>query len=251
MGSSTSTTKQFLEGLEPFQRRAVRKLELHLLASVTEAWSLRSILRSIAGVSDSTDHQKSVPDSWHGEFDISCSRSQSEEKAYGTSISGGSDLRELIIFISTRDLLLAQADSLVGLLHILTVPPAAHAYAKPCTPFACTASWVTEGLVYLRSLRRLRIVIEASVSVASQLTTHNKTGFSNFVKSVLPRAVVEVEWITQKNMILSPDDDEWVSFLGGSDLMASDAGQVSVNEDHEGRGMNRRVGWSSWGSIQQ
>ncbi|ETI29117.1 hypothetical protein G647_01570 [Cladophialophora carrionii CBS 160.54] len=248
MGSSTSTTKQFLEGLAPFQRRAVRKLELHLLASVTEAWSLRSILRLIADVSDSTDQQTFVPDSWDGAFDKGYSVSQ---KAYGTSVSGGSDLRELNIFITTRDLLLAQADSLVGLLHILTVPPAAQAYAKPRTPFACTASWVSEGLAYLGSLRRLSIVIEASVSVANQLTGDDKIGFSNFVRSVLPRAIVEVKWITQKNMILSPDDDEWVSFLWDDDLMASDAGQGSLNENHEGTEMNRKVGWSSWGSIQQ
>ncbi|OCT46860.1 hypothetical protein CLCR_02120 [Cladophialophora carrionii] len=208
MGSSTSTTKQFLEGLAPFQRRAVRKLELHLLASVTEAWSLRSILRLIADVSDSTDPQTFVPDSRDGAFDTGYSGSQPGEKAYATSISGGSDLRELNIFITTRDLLLAQADSLVGLLHILTVPLAAQAYAKPRTPFACTASWVTEGLAYLGSLRRLSIVIEASVSVARQLTSDDKIGFSNFVRSVLPRAIVEVKWITQKNMILSPDDDE-------------------------------------------
>jgi hypothetical protein len=157
----------------------------------------------------------------------------------------------LTIFITTRDLFLAQADSLVGLLHILTVPPEADADARPCTPFACTASWVIEGLAYLSSLRRLSIVVEASVSVASQLSIDDKTSFSDFVKSVLPAADVDIQWITQKDMILCPDDNEWVSFLWGSDSMAADAGQGGVNHNHEGTAVNRKVGWSSWGNICQ
>ncbi|KIW72252.1 hypothetical protein PV04_00459 [Phialophora macrospora] len=204
MGSSTSATKQFLDRLGPYQRRAIRKLELHLLASVTEAWSLRSILRSIADVSDSTNLPEFVPDSCAGEFDVTYTGARLD----GTTVFGENSLRELTIFITTRDLLLAEADSLVGLLHILTVPPAADADGKPCTPFACTASWVTEGLAYLRSLRRLSIVIEASVSVASQLDIDDKTGFCDFVKSVLPAADVDIQWITQEDMIHPPDDDE-------------------------------------------
>jgi len=248
MGSNTIATKQFLEELRPFQRSAIRKMELHLLASVTEAWSLRSMIRSIADVSDSVENRDFLPDHCAGEFDTGCTGRDPES----SNSHGSSDLRELAIFITTRDLLLAQADSLVGLLHVLTVPPAFEASARPSTPFACTASWVTQGLGYLKSLRKLNIVIEASALIASQIPIDDRAQFAGFVQAVLPSTKVDIKWITRKDMILAPDDLEsssWVDLLWLSDTMASNVGQGWINQNQDGTGTGRKVGWSSWNSV--
>lgn len=238
MGSNTTATKDFLERLKPFQRSAIRKLELHLLASVTEAWSLRSILRSIADVSDSVEHRRFLPERCTKNFDNSLTERQQEGILVGASVHGNSDLRELTISMTTRDLLLAQGESLAGLLHILTVPST--------TPFACAASWVTEGLSYLRSLRRLSIVIEASVSVASQVTAEERDQFSGFVQSVLPSTHIAVQWKVQQDMILSSDEsDEWVSLPGSGDASEPNSPQVVVNQT-QGINTGGKAGWSNW-----
>lgn len=196
MGSNTTATKHFLERLKPIQRHAIRKMELHLLASVTEAWTLQSILHLIANTARSENGREVFPNEV-GDSEVQHSRS---------------DLRELAIFVTTRDLLLALADSLTGLLHVLTAPPACKASSRPPTPFGCTASWVSE-IAHLTSLRRLDLVIEASADVASQIPIEERTGFANFVEGILPGTNVDIRWKVQQNMILPPDDSEsWARF---------------------------------------
>ncbi|KAJ9605107.1 hypothetical protein H2200_010497 [Cladophialophora chaetospira] len=220
MGSNTTATKRFLDKCKAGQRRAIRKMELHLLASVTEAWSLQSILRSVADVHDPAEELEDVPrGAGNSEFDTSCT----EINVRQSDLHGSSNLRQLAITVTTRDLLLAQADSLVGLLHVLTVPPACEASTRPSTPFACTASWVSE-IAHFKSLRRLTLVIEASAVVANQVPIDDRKRFADFVQVVVPTTKVDIQWKVQENMILAPDDSESWDFLGRSDVMASDAG---------------------------
>jgi hypothetical protein len=153
-------------------------------------------------------------------------------------------LRELTVLITTRDLFLAQADSLVGLLHVLTAPPASKVSTRPSTPFACVASWVTEGLALFGLLRRLKIVIETSVAVASQLDADDKSLFSEFVHSVLPLAEVDIQWVIGES-IVSIDDNSWVNLLWHSDSMASNIGQSWVSESHRA-GNIVSAGWNSF-----
>ena len=213
MGSNTASTKQFLQGLKPFQRRAIRKMEIRLLASVTEAWSLKSILRMIADVSEVDQRGDMVRSSCSGEVETSSSsKHMGRDTGKGElCLADGSDLQELVISTTMRNLMLAQADSLVGLMHILSVP--AEVFAGPYIPFACTAAWVTEGLVHLKRLRKLTIVLEISGSVASQLSIEDEVQFPRFVRSTLQWVEVDVQWLIQKDIVLAPDDDEWVNLL--------------------------------------
>ncbi len=247
MGSNTTATKEFLDRLKPFQRCAIRKLELHLLASVTEAWSLRSILRSIADDADPVEHRRFISSRCVGRMDNTHTEKQQDTVPMGADAHGSSDLRELTIFITTRDLLLAHAESSIGMQHMLTVP--SDLSARPITPFACTASWVTEGLVYLASLRRLTIVIEASAYVASQVTAQEKEDFSKFVELALPSTDVAVQWKVQQNMILSSDEsDEWASLLWFGDTIESHNPQGVVNDNQEAE-TGSKAGWSCWHSV--
>ncbi|OAP62227.1 hypothetical protein AYL99_04430 [Fonsecaea erecta] len=214
MGSNTSATKRFLDALMPFQRRAIQQLEVHLLASVTEAWSLRSILRSIAGVTD-TRSDRGLGKSG-SRADLEVGWDEKEKGGQTPSIdsnnsTGDSSLKELTVHITTRDLLLAQADSTVGLLHILTVAPFSQDH--PSTAFAYAATWVTEGLVFLKSLRKLTVVIEFSVSVATQVTATDRNHFEHTLRSSLSSVDVTVDWRIHREMILGIDDNEWVDFL--------------------------------------
>ena len=221
MGSNTTATKQFLDVLKPLQRRSIKHMELHLLASVTEAWSLQSILRSVTDVHGSAEQLEFVPrGAESSKFDNNCTAVNVRQ----SDLHGSSDLRELAIFITTRDLMLNQADSLVGLLHVLTVPPDFEASARPSTPFAVTANWVSE-IAHLRALRRLNLVIEASSLVASQIPIDDRDQFAAFVQAVLPSTKVDVKWKVRKDMICAPDDsDSWGDFLWLSDVMTSNAG---------------------------
>ncbi|EXJ76048.1 uncharacterized protein A1O5_00556 [Cladophialophora psammophila CBS 110553] len=245
MGSNTSATKHFLDVLKPFQRRAIRKLELHLLASVTEAWSLRSILRSIAGVMGTNGDSDLVKSSGGADIEIGWNeREKADHKSAKDSDDwgGGCSLRELAVHVTTRDLLLAQADSMVGLLHILTIAPSSQ--DRPSTAFACAASWVTEGLVFLKSLQKLTIVIESSVSVATQVTSAERRHFELALKLSLSCVNVTVEWRVQRDMILGMDDSEWVDFVWLHDSTISAQGQGGTEP-----AMGRKVGFSSWTSI--
>jgi hypothetical protein len=179
-GSNTSGTELFLDGLKMFQRRAIRGLELSLLASVMEAWSLRAILRLLAGVDESDK-------------------------------GAGADLRSLTIHIATRDLYLPQADSLVGLTHILGLMP------LPSGPCA-SAGWVTEGLVHLTSLRTLKIIVDTSVPIATQVSAAEKDQFEKTIIRSLPWVrELGVKWEVQQYSILSIDDPEWADFLSMHD----------------------------------
>ena len=186
MGSNLIATEQFLKALQPFQRNAIRSMKLQLLGSVTETWSLRSVLRALAHISNSP---------------------------------GRSDLRELTVVITSRDLLLAGADSRVGLLHVLAVPLASGACSRSSNSSGHIASWITEGLALLRALRRLKIVIEISASVGSQLDADIKDSFTDFVRSVVSWIEVDIQW-TVRDSIISIDDDSWADFVGHGDPVA-------------------------------
>ncbi|KIW30291.1 uncharacterized protein PV07_06047 [Cladophialophora immunda] len=245
MGSNTSATKRFLDALKPFQRRAIRELELHLLASVTEAWSLRSILRSIAGATE-TGVDCGLEQSGGGaDIEIGGGEEGKVGQTLGKDLDNAtsdSRLTELTVHITTRDLLLAQADSMVGLLHILSVAP--FSQDCPATAFACAATWVTEGLAFLQSLRKLTIVIESSVSVATQITEIERNGFEQALRSSLSSVNVTVEWRVHRDMILGMDDSEWVNFLWLHDSTIGAQGQGATEP-----GVGRKVGFSSWTSI--
>ncbi|KIX96116.1 uncharacterized protein Z520_08371 [Fonsecaea multimorphosa CBS 102226] len=243
MGSNTSATKRFLDALMPVQRRAIRKLEVHLLASVTEAWSLRSILRSLAGVTE-TGGDSGLGERGGG-ADVEISWDEKGEVGqksgeYSENPSGDSSLTKLTVHITTRDLLLAQADSMVGLLHILTVAP--FPQDRPSTVFVCAATWVTEGLAFLKSLRTLTIVIESSVSVATQVTATERSQFEQALKSSLLSVNVTVEWRVHREMLLGMDDSEWVNFLWMHDS--------TITADGQGEpGVGRKVGFPSWTNL--
>jgi hypothetical protein len=223
MGSNTALTKSFLDSLKPFQRGAIRKMKLHLLASVPEAWSLRSILRSVADISNSNEKQGIAQDHCLSGYGTSYTRTRYDKPAR-TSGHGKSDLRELTIFITTRDLLLATTDSLIGLLHVLAVPPASNSWQQHTASVAHTASWISEGLIYLSSLRRLNITIEASTSVASDLISGEHMYFSDLVNSVLPLVAVDIRWKVRRDMPHPFIDGTGPDPLWFSDFMASNTG---------------------------
>jgi hypothetical protein len=177
MGSNLASTSKFVNGLRPVQRRAIRKLWLHLLASVNEAWTLRSILQSTAGRGD------------RGDLDDG---------------SGGSDLQELEIFITSRDLLLAQADSLTGLLHLLAVSSSSECSVG--TAASCTASWA-RSLAHFKRLRRLTITIEASKSVLEHLLLEDQSCFEEHVQSTVSWVEVSVRWKPSSGEALSAKHD--------------------------------------------
>jgi len=180
-GSNTAGTERFLDGLNISQRRAIRGIELSLLASVMEAWSLRSILRVLAGV-DEADRD-----------------------------SHGSELRSLTIRIATRDLYLPQADSLTGLTHTLGL-------MTSTSPACDSAAWVTEGLVHLTSLRKLNIIVETSVPIAAQLSAAEKEQFEMTIVRSLPWVrELSLRWEVQQHSILSIDDPEWADFVSMHD----------------------------------
>jgi hypothetical protein len=219
MRSNTTDTQRLIEELRPFQRRAIRRLRLRLLASVTEVWSLRVILRLIADSSTSSCAIEAAEAP--GDFDC-CS---------------DSDLRELSIFVTTRDLVLAHADSLGGLRHFISTTPdpgpspeAANGpitieFLAPCPPSACTASWATAGLAHLRNLRTLRIVIETSTSVSNQLSSEERRDFAEFIAAILYWVDIDVQWKVQGQSIMLLDDtDEWDVLLQGGDELFSQPG---------------------------
>ncbi|OAL31601.1 hypothetical protein AYO20_08144 [Fonsecaea nubica] len=237
MGSNTLATKRLIDALQPFQRRAIRRLELHLLASVTEAWSLRSILRSIAGVTE-TETNCTLRQSGGGtgdeiSFDGNAETDKRPEKDSDTS------LRELSVHMTTRDLLLAQADSMVGLLHMLMVAP--FSQERPSTAFAWTAAWVTEGLAFLESLRKLTIVVESSLLVAKQLAANERWQFEQTLKSSLPTVEVKVEWRLHRDINLEKDDGDWVNFLWVHDSNIGAPEHGATEPD-----LGRKDGVSSW-----
>jgi hypothetical protein len=177
MGSNLASTTRFLNGLAPVQRRSIRKMWLHLLASVNETWALRSILQSLGN--EKTDTGK-------GEF-------------------GESELRELDIFITSRDLLLAQADSLTGLLHLLAVPSSSECSVGMVA--TCSASWVAQGLAHFKHLQRLTITIEASKSVLEHLAPEDQSCFEEHVQSTVPWVDVSIRWKPSSGKILRPKHD--------------------------------------------
>ena len=73
-------------------------------------------------------------------------------------------------------------------------------------------------------LRKLTIVIELSVAVASELISGFRVAFSDFVRSTLPRVEVDVQWKTRQYMVVPIDDPDWVNFLGFSDSVAASLG---------------------------
>ena len=188
-GSNMTTTNRFLKSLRNFQRNAVKRLELNLLASMAETWSLISILRLIANVA-SEDGLQDTP--------LRAISAQDPRSA------GESDLQALTINIGTRDLYLAQADSLTGLTQMLDLTPSARA------SLSC-ASWVTDGLVHLKALRRLTIVVEMSGAIAQRLEPTMKDQFQQGLVSSLPWiSENKVEWKVVGDPVAKIDDNDWV-----------------------------------------
>lgn len=218
-GSNISATKHFLDGLRPFQRSAIRKLEIHLLASVTEAWSLRSILRSIADVTEANSCRKRVGQD-DGQEEL-----QGVKDKKGRDKCLASDLRSLTVHIATRDLLLAQADSLAGLTHMLTTAPLPFS-STHSSPVAPCASWVAEGVAYLTSLRRLTIFVEMSTPVAKEVSAFERSRFEQGVKMSLPWIVeVNIQWRVRQHMIVGMGDHDWLHFFWVDDASTALAGQ--------------------------
>ncbi|KIV77620.1 hypothetical protein PV11_09408 [Exophiala sideris] len=198
-GSNTTTTDRFLKRLRSFQRNAIKRLELNLLASMTETWSLISVLRLIANVAGGDELQDTPLHLASGQDPAS---------------AGASDLQALTINIGTRDLYLAQADSLTGLTHMLDLTPAAPA-------FLSGASWVTDGLVHLKALRRLTIAVEISGTVAQQMASSGKDQFRQNLVNLLPCVLeIKVDWKVVDDLVAKIDDNDWVNSLWSHDQAA-------------------------------
>ncbi|KAI1622469.1 hypothetical protein EDD37DRAFT_610892 [Exophiala viscosa] len=188
-GSNTTTTRRFLKSLRSFQRNAIRRLELTLLASMVDTWSLISILRLLANAAGENELQ----DTPSGP-----TPAQDQESARETP------LQALTINIGTRDLYLAQAESLTGLTHMLDLSTSAPTY------LSC-ASWVIDGLVHLKALRRLTIVVEMSGAVAQRLEPSRKDQFQQVLDSSLPWvSEIRVEWKVVDDRVAKTDDNDWV-----------------------------------------
>lgn len=243
-GSNTSATRHFIDALRPFQRRAIKELEIHLLASVTEAWAFTSILRSIAGLPQ-TDSQRSETEN-DDRDEVGFERTGADRSLISIHDPGKlntptADLKSLTIHITTRDLMLPQADSLPGLLHILNITPAWD-LAACSSPAYGTASWATEGLVHLMALGRLKIILETSVFAAKQVSIPNRNTFAQALKKYLPWVPeIQVQWRVQKDVILRIDDSEWVDFMWlNNAISASSPVQESGNgDDIPGQGTSR------------
>ncbi|KIW50908.1 hypothetical protein PV05_09685 [Exophiala xenobiotica] len=226
-GSNITATKQFLSSLREVQRGAIRQIDLSLLASVTEIWEVRSLLRLMAGM-DETDRRQNT------------ARQDTETRPSRDASSGSRfDLRSLTIHIGTRDLYLQQADSLAGLMHFLACGP-------PYPVSFASTSWVTEGLVHVRALRRLTIIVEASGDVAHQVSSTERDQFQQTLAKQLPGDVtVNVAWRI-KNPIWIIDDSEWADFSWPQDpsymqaeraveLQGSTPGDLSVGFSYSTR----------------
>ncbi|KAK4947814.1 hypothetical protein LTR10_013322 [Elasticomyces elasticus] len=166
---------------------------------MTETWSLISILRLIAGVAGGNELQDTP---------LHLASAQDSGSA------GESDLQALTINIGTRDLYLAQADSLTGLTHMLDLTPSAPA-------FLSGASWVTDGLVHLKALKRLTIVVEISGTVAQQLAASEKDQFQQNLVNFLPSVLeIKVDWKVVDDLVAKIDDNDWVNSLWSHDQAA-------------------------------
>lgn len=202
-GSNITTTSRFLNRLRAFQRDAIRSLELRLLASETEASSLKSILKLVANVDGKDQHQE-LPDT-----------DARMNSGHDSGNAGASDLRALTIFIGTRDLYLPQADSLVGLVHMLN--PKADAPA----PLSCE-SWITDGLMHLKTLTIVTIAVEMSETVAQRLTASEKDRFQQVLFDSLPSTCeIKVYWKVVDDLLAKIDDNDWVNFLWSDEHAAT------------------------------
>lgn len=235
--SNATSTIQFLNRLGVDQRQAIRSLDVRMLASLNEAWSLRSILSLLIEMDEGGTRAK-------GEGVVSKAGSEKQLETWrehdksSTESFRKSDLRQLNIHISTCDLLLPQANSYVGLMHWLAVA------SSPSTDREC-GTWVTEGLVQLPSLRKLTIVVEMSASVAKEVTLSERAQFQRTVRDRLPWVSdVEIQWEVRANMILGVDDPEWENFSPSTEVAEPiiGQGQIQQNEDR----VRPKAGFTSW-----
>jgi hypothetical protein len=229
-GSNITATKQFLSSLRKVQRNAIRRLELDLLASVTEIWAAKSLLRFLAGVDEIDACQN-----------ISPQNVESHRSRDATSASR-SDLRSLTIRVGTRDLYLQQADSLAGLMHFLACGP-------PYPVSFASTTWVTEGLVHIRALRRLAIVVEASDDVAHLVSSTERDQFQQILAGQLPGDVtVNVDWRI-KNPLWIIDDNEWANFSWSPDSSSIQAERTLELQGSISRDISVGFSYSTRGSI--
>ncbi|KIX00201.1 uncharacterized protein Z518_10339 [Rhinocladiella mackenziei CBS 650.93] len=165
--------------------------------------------------------------------------------------SQGPELRCLTIHISTRDLLLPQADSLAGLRNMLTFPPCSSSLQSGSS-IAC-ATWVTEGLIYLTSLRQLTMVVEMSVPIGKHFSVFERRRFVDALSASMPRVLtINVQWKIQERMILGMDDHEWMDFMWLNDAVTIFAipglGQVGGDGTTAEAPVsgNAKVGFANW-----
>jgi hypothetical protein len=229
-GSNITATKQFLSSLRKVQRNAIRRLDLDLLASVTEIWAAKSLLRLLAGVDETDACQNNSPQN------VEAHRSRDATSA------SRSDLRSLTIRVGTRDLYLQQADSLAGLMHFLACGP-------PYPVSFASTTWATEGLVHIRALRRLTIVVEASDDVAHQVSSAERDQFRRTLAGQLPGDVtVNVDWRI-KIPIWIIDDNEWANFSWSPDSSSIQAERTLELQGSTSRDISVGFSYSARGSI--
>jgi len=243
-GSNTSATKQFLETLTPIQRYAIRDMELSLLASIVEAWTLSSLF--VAGPTQ-TQVNQARGDKESVEKNLPDEAGVNGKSPSTTTNAPRSNLHSLTVHISTRDLYLAGAESLAGLMHMLTIG------STPGSS-AASGSWMTDGLVHLASLRRLTIVVEMSGLVAEQVSSSQRSQFEQAIRESLPRVgKVVIQWKeAPRSMNPSIDDPEWLdcSWLPPPVPMITYYEQTLIEANGVGPAYrNVRPGFACWVAI--
>lgn len=200
-GSNVSATMNFLGRLSQAQRDAVRDLEVHLAASPTEGWWLRSILKSVGGVG--MDGVGNPDDPKRG---VQYSRFPYKQ-----------GLRYLKLHIKTNDLLLPSAESISGLMHFLSSGSRADSVG------GLHPSWMDDGLIHLKGLEHLDIEMNMSAVVASKILASHRRSFEQRVRKIAPRMCdVQVRWVSQDGIGTELEPHGWTDFLWLKSCMPAD-----------------------------
>lgn len=197
-GSNISATAKFLGKLTPAQRGAIRGLEIHLVATPTEGWLLGNILKSVSGVEEKEGGGSRCEFTRGGQY-------------YCFPRNNG--LRSLKLHIKTNDLLFPRAESMSGLMHILTVGQQVFV-ARTSSVGASHQSWMDDGLVHLKALEHIDIEMNMSSGIANKILSSHRIAFEQRIRKIAPRLCdIQVRWIEQDVIGMGCEPHCWTDFL--------------------------------------